>query len=191
MKVQIMRSLSLLTVALVTAIPVLASTQPDKVQSGNACAFACRKDGTAGGRFIKLSDDQLEKLHALRQQYLSTDEPKKAELGILRTQEFDLLSQPTVDKQALLALQAKINTLKADLANSRVSFMADASSVFTLEQRQSMRHRMLEREFRGGSRHEHGRPDFGRQRFSEGRREHGRRPSVDVLPPVPGAASTK
>ena len=132
--------------------------------------------GGGGHKFEKkfpLSDEQLEKMHSLKSQYSTATSAKKAELINLRSQLRDALSAVTVDKTAALALQGKISAIQSDLAASKVSFMADASSIFTAEQRQEFRRRMLAREAMGGFKKHHrghGKGHFGGGGCSGGKR---------------------
>lgn len=120
---------------------------------------------------FELSTEQLEKLHALKNQYSTANSAKKAELKTLKGQLRDVLTAVSVDKSQALSLQGKINAIKADLANSRVSFMADASTVFTTEQRQQMHRRALMRGM-GGHRHHGGGGGCGGG-FRGGKGHHG------------------
>ena len=154
MRLNIVNNLVLAALAIAASSPVLAleagkDTAVAKVPGG--CPEM--RGGACMDKGLGLTDDQLEKLYALKKQYSSADAPKALELRTLRDQEFDLLSQPAVDKQRVLDVQAKINILKGDLANSRVSYMADASAVFTPEQKAKMRHLMLTRKVMGGGFH--------------------------------------
>lgn len=99
---------------------------------------------------LGLSDEQLEKLANLRNQFELNTAQKKAEMKFKLRQMMDLLSQQNVDKAKVMALQNDINTVQADLSNSRASFMADSSSVFTADQRKQMRHMMLMRSVNKG-----------------------------------------
>lgn len=121
---------------------------------------------------FELSTEQLEKLHALKNQYSAANSAKKAELKALKEQLRDVLTAVAVDKSQALSLQGKINAIKADLANSRVSFMADASTIFTTEQREQMHRRALMRGM-GGHRH-HGGGGCGgdRRGFHGGKGRH-------------------
>jgi Spy/CpxP family protein refolding chaperone len=98
---------------------------------------------------FELTTEQLEKLHALKNQCRTANSAKKAELKNLNGQLRDVLTAVSVDKSAALALQSKINALHADLSNSRVSLMADSSTIFTTEQREQMHRRALMRDMGG------------------------------------------
>lgn len=99
---------------------------------------------------FQLTTEQLEKLHALKTQYSTANSAKKAELKTLKGQLRDVLTAVNVDKSAALSLQSKINSLQAELASSRVGFLADSSTIFTTEQREQMHRRALMRGLGGG-----------------------------------------
>jgi Spy/CpxP family protein refolding chaperone len=103
-----------------------------------------------------LSEDQLLKLRALKDQFSVDTAQKKAQLKVLKHQLFDKMSAASVNKSEVLALNTQINALKADLSNQRVSFMLAAGDVFTPEQRAAFRSRMLRRGMGHGGRGFHG-----------------------------------
>jgi len=150
-----------------TVLPSFAADSASTVRLASQTPPAACSKMQCGGEKFKLSDDQLEKLHALKAQFLASNAEKGAEVKVLKSQLFDELSKPTVDKSAVLSIQSKINNLKDELSTSRVSMMADASTIFTPEQRLAMRHRYLARSMRGG----HGRA-FGGGKGFHGKFEH-------------------
>lgn len=109
--------------------------------------------GMAGARF-NLTDDQLEKLSAIRNKMKDAAGPKMLELSSLQRHLKDVLTKPTVDRTDALATQKKINALKNDLSDLRLSFRLDSSEIFTPEQKQQIRRKALMGSF--GGRH-HGR----------------------------------
>lgn len=114
-------------------MPTLASNSPDTTMASAPSSVVgvapdCSREQR--GRF-SLTDDQLEKLHAARLQYSTSNAPKMAQLKILQEQLTDTLSKAVVDKGAALSIQGEINGLKDDLANARVSMTADTSTIFT------------------------------------------------------------
>lgn len=98
-----------------------------------------------GFESLGLSDEQLEKFIVLKGQYEVSTAGKKAELKQKMRQMMNLLTDKDTDKQKALSLQTEINTLRSDLANSRVNFMLDASALMTPEQKKQIRHKMLTR----------------------------------------------
>ncbi len=124
-----------------------------------------------------LSDDQRGKLRALKNQLTLDTAQKRAELKVGQSQLRELLTKPKVDKQAALDLQSKLNTLKADLSNARLNFMLSASDVFTAEQKEAFRGRMMKRSMGGGRHHGHGGGCGGGGRAHFGHRNIGQSPS--------------
>lgn len=153
-----------------------SSTPGAKVEAkGKSCSGGeCRKGGRRGhGGFMSglgLSNDQLEKLHTLKTSSFEANGPKRLELRSLHRQMKDSLTKPGINKSELLALQSKINSLNAELSNSRVSFMADASSILTEEQRQKVRRAMLMGSVGGHHKKFHGKGHHGGQRHFGGMR---------------------
>lgn len=153
-----------------------SSTPGAKVEAkGKSCAGGeCHKGGRRGhGGFmggLDLTDEQLEKLHSLKTASFEASGPKRLELRSLHRQMKDSLTKPGINKSELLALQSKINSLNAELSNSRVSFMADASSILTEDQRQKVRRSMLMGGFGGHHKKFHGRGHHGGPRHFGGMR---------------------
>lgn len=154
--------------AVTTFAPVIAADGPPgaavPVGPGGPAMKCFPGGGRHHGGFMKslnLSDDQLEKLHAIRVKSKTATAGKRAELSVLQTQLREALSAENIDKQAAFSIQSKINALRADLANARLASLIEKSDVFTTEQKKEIRHKMLEREngmggpgFRhGGGRH--------------------------------------
>jgi Spy/CpxP family protein refolding chaperone len=84
---------------------------------------------------LKVTAEQREKLMNLRNQYILSTAQKKAELTVAKNQLRTVFKQPTIDKQAALSLQTKINGLKGDLSTARLNLKLAAADVFTAEQR--------------------------------------------------------
>lgn len=134
----------------------IAKLPPGACAPGKSCS---------GGKKFELTDDQLEKLSGLKNKMREASGPKYLELKKLKTDLRDKLTKSEVDKGELLAIQAKINDLKASLANDRIAFMADASTVFTAEQKEKMRRRMLMKNVMGmhhGGKRFHGKGTHGK-----------------------------
>lgn len=132
---------------------------------GGACPVTgkCSK----GPKFFKsMTDEQLEKLSSLKNEMRESMGPKILELKKLKSQMKDKLTKEDVNKDEILAIQAKINTVKSDISNVKVAFMVDASSVLTAEQKKEMRRKMLMKNIMG-KRH-------GKKRF-HGKKFHGKR----------------
>lgn len=96
----------------------------------------------APGAKFSLTEDQKDKLSSIRDQYKLSTAQKKAELEVAMHQQRELMGKTTIDKSAVLALQSKINGLKAELSNARIDMALTASAVFTPEQREMFQKRM-------------------------------------------------
>ncbi len=94
----------------------------------------------------RFTDEQLEKIHAVRTKYGDGNAVRMAELEKLRHQIFDGLGQQTVDKSQVLALQGKINELEAAAGIDRAQMMIEMHDILSPEQRQQMRRHMLTHE---------------------------------------------
>lgn len=139
------------------------------------------------GRFdtkLRLTDEQRSKLGALRDQYTLDTAGKKAQLEVSFRQMHELLRQPTIDKQAVLNLEAKINSLKTDLSTARINVMLASSDVFTAEQRAQFSKMMEWRGHCEGG--HHGRKHEGGREMGRGKWEHG---PVGFSAPAPGVPS--
>jgi Spy/CpxP family protein refolding chaperone len=97
---------------------------------------------------LKFTDDQLERMHTIRSKFEDSRGARAVEIHKLHRQIFDSLSTSTPDKSAIMALQGKINALEADQANERIQMMIDTHEILTPEQRQAMRHHLLEMDMR-------------------------------------------
>jgi Spy/CpxP family protein refolding chaperone len=150
---------ALIAAAITAVVPAIASdiaTGEDTDYAGRAEVVAHLPSSSRpdiGGDRIKLTDEQLEKLHALRAELSNQAQPKLLELKTLKRQLKDELTKASLDKQQVLSLQGKINAIRADLANARVAMAVDANAIFTAEQKQQMRRRYLMGGRKGGFMH--------------------------------------
>ena|ERR1700722_5728852 len=92
---------------------------------------------------LNLNDEQREQLVTLKSAYAVKTAKEKAELQADKKQMMLLMTQPTIDKQAVLSLNDKIKSLKSDLSDARVNHMMNAMNVMTAQQREKVRHHML------------------------------------------------
>jgi Spy/CpxP family protein refolding chaperone len=139
----------IITGLLLSALPAFADTTVTAQVSkdgGKACAGKC-----VGGKF-QLTPEQRAKLGSLRDQLILSTADKKAELKVAHNQMRSLFSQPTIDKQAVLTLETKINGLKDDLSNARINMILASTDVFTPEQRAEF----VKMHGQGGWRHHRG-----------------------------------
>jgi len=103
--------------------------------------------------FSRLSTAQLEKLTALKDKFNLDTAAEKAQLKADRHELFDLLSKPTVDKEQVLSLNTKMNTLKNQISDARINLLLASSEVLTPQQKEQMHDRFLLRSLKGGRQH--------------------------------------
>ncbi|MBS1996698.1 MAG: Spy/CpxP family protein refolding chaperone [Cyanobacteria bacterium SZAS LIN-2] len=118
---------------LLSALPAFAQTTVTAElpkDGGKACAGKCGFDSA-----LKLTPEQKEKLGSLRDSFKLSTADKKAQLDVAHDQMRRLLEQPTIDKQAALSLQNKINGLKDELSTARLNMMLASADIFTPDQR--------------------------------------------------------
>ncbi len=117
------------------ALPAIADDSASTVGARAQTAVKVCAPGSMHEK-LKLSTEQKDKLSSIRDQYKLATAQKKAELEVAMSQQHQLMSKATIDKSAVLSLQGKINSLKADLSNARIDTALTASAVFTPEQRE-------------------------------------------------------
>ena len=88
---------------------------------------------------LDLSDDQYEKIYALKNSLLDKVGPKMLEIRTHERHLRDLMTQTNVDAKAARNLQDKINGLKADLANMKLDNRLAMHDVLNDEQRKKIR----------------------------------------------------
>ncbi len=105
-----------------------------------------------GGCFagLDLTDEQLEKMHDLKNQFLDKVGPKMVELGSLKRHLMDVMAGTSSDAKKAHDLQNKINAAKADLANMKLDNDLAKLDVLTETQRKELHTRMLKGGMRGG-----------------------------------------
>ncbi|HEY9754451.1 MAG TPA: Spy/CpxP family protein refolding chaperone [Oculatellaceae cyanobacterium] len=91
----------------------------------------------------KFTDDQLEKMHAIRTKYADSGMARMIEMQKLQRQIGDGLAQTNLDKGALVAMQNKVNDLESQANSERLQMMVEMHDVLTPEQRQEMHRHML------------------------------------------------
>lgn len=97
---------------------------------------------------LGLSDEQREKLHAIREKEQLSSASRISELTKLRHQLMESLTgtDKSDSKSDALSIQRQINTLENANQLDRVASMLEAKAVFTDEQHKQMRRHMLEHE---------------------------------------------
>lgn len=141
---------------------VLFLAGPDMGDGSEMVAIAI--DGPAEGQLIarggfagplgglNLTDEQYEKLFALRRDNAGKSAARMGELMSLHMTLQDLMMQPELDRAKITATQSRINALKTELANQRLDDKLAMMSILTADQRREMRRNMLQRMggFHGG-----------------------------------------
>jgi Spy/CpxP family protein refolding chaperone len=138
-----------------TAIPASEDVVADEMIVVNPPEIAFRPDGAECRAGMSLSDEQLEKMAALKDQYMLNTAGKKAELKALFHQMGSLLSQPAIDRQKISAVHERMTALKNDLSNARLAYIMDKAEVLTPEQRKALHHKMLMHQVIGHGRWHH------------------------------------
>jgi Spy/CpxP family protein refolding chaperone len=110
-----------------------------------------------------LTDDQLEKMHNLHNQFLDDAGPKFIELASKERKLKDVMLANTVDAGQAHTLQAEINRLKNDLANLKLDNHIALANVLTADQKGQIRDHIyragaarLAHHHCGGMKHHHG-----------------------------------
>ena len=120
-----------------------------------------------------MTDDQLQKMAAIRESLKEKTASQRSQLSALKFQLRNLMMADTIDRSAANALQSKINALKGDIATARLNAHIDMMGVLTSEQRTHLRHHMLmEQAFGCHHHHHHGEGGGGSCGGGE-RRHHG------------------
>lgn len=96
------------------------------------------------------SDDQLERVHAIKIKYDDINDARDLELEKLNRQIIEGLNQQNADKATLFSVQTKINELEAKAANDDLQMMIDLHDVLTPEQRTNLRRETLQQEAMSG-----------------------------------------
>ena len=119
--------------------------------------------GPAGGlecgsqcKPIDLSDEQLEKIHSIRNDFLDAVGPKMVEIASKKRHLRDALLSANVDAAKAKALQSEINGLKDEVSNLKLASKIDCLNVLTSEQRKSIRDRAFRWHGRGNRHFGHG-----------------------------------
>lgn len=111
--------------------------------TGRGARLSMRKPGPPPFSALKLSDEQLEQMHTIREKHAEIFIPKMAELMRLKHKQMELITALTYDKQAVKDLQTKINALQSELADDRLSIMLESDAVLNADQKKELRHMKL------------------------------------------------
>jgi Spy/CpxP family protein refolding chaperone len=86
-----------------------------------------------------LTDAQRKRLGEVRDKFELDTAQQAAELHVAEHKLMELLGETSVDKQAALGMQSKINTLRNQLSIAQLNLALDSQTVFTPEQREEMK----------------------------------------------------
>lgn len=140
---KLFRSIALAATAAMCMLPAIAQESPIAAVSDSDSSVIAQARVPDAAPLHPITAEQKQKLVAIRDQFELDNAQKKAILHVSQRQLHGMLRADSVDKSAALALQSKINGLKADLSTSKLSMMLAARDVFTAEQRaefKQMRH---------------------------------------------------
>ncbi|HEY9776811.1 MAG TPA: Spy/CpxP family protein refolding chaperone [Planktothrix sp.] len=107
------------------------------------------------------TDDQLEKMAALKDQYMQKTASQKDQIRLLHRQLREALAKENVDRSGAQSILSQINSIHSDLASKGLDFKLDMMNILTPEQREHMRRHMLMANAFGGGHHHHGRGGCG------------------------------
>lgn len=123
-----------------------AFAEEGKVVSRKVAVTETCTDGKCGPKF---TDEQLDRIHAIKLKYADAGSNRMSELHKLHRQMGEAMEQININRADVVALQGKISTLEAEAASDRTQMALDLHEVFTVEQRQAMRRHMLEHDLPG------------------------------------------
>ncbi|GEM_PF-1892143 len=103
---------------------------------------------------LNLSEDQKEKMLSIKNKFKSEMEPKIAELKEHKRSINDLLTRETIDKEAILKEQTKINAIIGDIASARLAYRIETNENLNPEQRATLRKLGEARDFAGRGKHQ-------------------------------------
>jgi Spy/CpxP family protein refolding chaperone len=154
-------------------LPIVEAPEADVLmllEDGNAVfAFGGAGGPACAANPISLSDEQLEKIHSLKEDYLDAVGPKTVELASKHRRLKDALLSANLDPAKAKALQSDINSLKDEISNLKLQNRLDCLAVLTPEQRKELRSRMLRMHFHH---HFHGGHGPGPHRWGHEMHEH-------------------
>lgn len=96
-----------------------------------------------------LTDDQFEKLYALKNDMMDKMGPRMVEMFSLERQLKDVLTSANIDAKKAAALKDKITAAKADMANIGLEHRIAVMETLTAEQRKDLRSAMIKGSMRG------------------------------------------
>ncbi len=189
MSLNIGKIINLALASLIVAAPALAEAEKDKSESPGAKTRLAKEAGCEGsachkGARAKFSDEQLEKMSALKKQFLDGTQAKRSELETLGREMKALFTAQEIDRGKALELQGKIAATRAELSKAKLNYRLDQLALLTPEQKQEMRHRFLMKSSFG----HHGHHKFS---GSHGSRFHGHHGFHSDIRPGAGGSAEK
>jgi Spy/CpxP family protein refolding chaperone len=92
------------------------------------------------GERMELTDDQKDKLHDLKNQFLDTIGPKYLAVASAERKLKDVLFAKEVDSQRAKSLQTDINNLKTEISNIKLDHKLSVMNTLTAKQREDLRY---------------------------------------------------
>lgn len=129
----------------------------------------CPDGGDSCGQLegtLKMTDQQAEKLYAIKNSAHDQIASKVLEIHTLKRQIMDLMAESTIDRKGVAELQNRVIADKTAIETVKAASMLDAAEVFTPEQRHAFHERMIRGSFQHGRKHgddgwKHGHGDWG------------------------------
>jgi len=90
-----------------------------------------------------LTDDQFEKLYALRNTYMNAIGPKMPELGRLGRDLKEALLASDIDTNKVNGITSRMSALKGDIAAAKTARLVASAQVLTADQRKALRTAMV------------------------------------------------
>lgn len=159
MKIDSQFLVSCLLASSLLGLPAIASEDQDNNAGDSVIGMALADNsGEHGGKreHERLSDEQLEKMSTLKNQFEQATIMQKAQLHVLHLQMQELMMKPSVDRSQVLSIQSKINALHDELSTRFLNYRLDKMDILSPAQREQMRHHMLMHNAFGGGWHGHG-----------------------------------
>jgi len=107
----------------------------------------------------KLTDDQYEKLYAIKEDLMDSMGAKMVQCKSLGRKLKDTLSAANIDTKQAQDLSSKITSLKADMTSAKMDSLIKMAQVLTPEQRKELRLKMIKGSL--GGHHQHGHHHWG------------------------------
>jgi Spy/CpxP family protein refolding chaperone len=175
---RILNFVTVATAATLISIPVFAGTGRYKLDGDAPRVEQDDEPGGHAGRrgrgnmverlaeTVELSADQTATIEALQAEFKATSKPLRDEVRTLHKQMRTLFGADVLDSDALMATQAQISDIQADLAELRLGFKLGIMETLTPAQRVDAREAFK----KGGRRGDKGHRGFrGEGRGGEGR----------------------